>query len=40
VAPHEPDQVTAALDEACADEPAVDAFVARAARRAIERTDW
>jgi predicted transcriptional regulator len=40
VARHEPDRVTAVLDEVCSGEPVVDAFVARAARRVIERTDW
>jgi metal-responsive CopG/Arc/MetJ family transcriptional regulator len=40
VARHEPGHVTAALDEVCAGELAVDAFVARAGRRVIERTEW
>jgi len=40
VARHEPDHVTAALDEVFAGEPEGDAFVARAGRRAIERTEW
>ena len=40
VARHEPDHVTAALEEVFAGEPTVDAFVARAGRRVIERTEW
>lgn len=40
VARHEPDHVTAVLDEMCTGELAADAFVARAGRRAIERTEW
>jgi predicted transcriptional regulator len=39
VARHERDQVTAALDEVWEGEPALDAFVARAGRRVIERTE-
>jgi predicted transcriptional regulator len=40
VARHEPDHVTAVLDEMCTGELAADVFVARAGRRAIERTEW
>lgn len=40
VARHEPDHVTAALDEVFAAEPTVDAFVVWAGRRLIERTEW
>jgi len=40
VARHEPDHVTTALDEVVAEEPAADAFVTRAGRRVVERTDW
>lgn len=41
VARHSADRVTAALDAVCAGEPASDAeFVARAARRTLERSEW
>ncbi len=40
VARHEPSSVTAALDAVVAEESAVDAFVARAGRHAVERSDW
>jgi predicted transcriptional regulator len=40
VARHEPDHVTAVLDEMCTGELGADVFVARAGRRAIERTEW
>ena len=41
LARHTPDEVTEAMDRVCAamnDEP--DGFVAAAARRALERTEW
>lgn len=40
VARHEPNHVTTALDAVVAEEPTADAFVTRAGRRAIERTNW
>jgi len=40
VARHDPSSVTAALDAIVAEEPTVDAFVARAGRRAVARSDW
>lgn len=41
VARHSPDQVTEAMDRLCAElDPQPDAFVAAAARRALERSEW
>jgi predicted transcriptional regulator len=41
VARHSADSVTSALDAVCAEEPVADTeFVARAARRTLERTEW
>ncbi len=41
VARHEPSSVTAALDAVVAEEePSIDAFVARAGRRTVARSDW
>lgn len=41
VARHSPDSVTAALDAVCAEESVADAeFIARASRRALERSEW
>jgi len=40
VARHEPDRVTAALDEVFAGEATPDAFVTRAGRQVFERTEW
>jgi predicted transcriptional regulator len=42
LARHAPDEVTAGLDAALAelDQPAPDAFVAEAARRALNATEW
>ncbi len=37
---HEPDHVAAALDAVVAEEPTVDAFLERAGRRVVERTEW
>jgi len=41
VARHQPDEITAAYDLICREEqPALDEFVAEAARRTLERTEW
>ena len=40
VARYEPDHVTEALDAVVPVEPAVDAFLERAHRRVLERTEW
>lgn len=41
VARHSADRVTAALDAVCADDAVAESgFVARAARRTFERTEW
>ncbi len=40
VARGEPSSVTAALDAVVVEDPTIDAFVDRAGRRAVARSDW